>query len=630
MAYWIFQGNPERYDLRRALAQLPTIHWRAPQHTAEIRPGDIALLWESGEQAGIVGIGRVAGYPTESAPPDSEAEFVLDETHESSSATRVPLTVKPIPFISKSRIASLQSMAGHPIITAPMGTVFPLESSEWALLAKAFPDLTRADQLPVTQVEPAWPEPFAWQDRRKSVHPLPGGFDAYPKTLQQILRHVREIQPERSELERWVAETFEISDKRALYTTDFLTRISLLTKTAARVTLTPEAENWVENPQPDYIIALLHSRVRFVGELMAQLQQPTTADALLEVANNKYQMNWTTRAQVDRRRYFLQGFGAATTNEDGHLVLTDFGRNLLARLRIQDPGAVEASPASPLPEQGKRETEQTPTPIDVIAAELLDAASDSSNPARFEKVVAEAFSRLGFDSTWLGGSGKTDVLLVAPLGPEDGYRVIVDCKTTGHEGVSDGQIDWITLDDHRQAHDADYVAVVGPSFSGRRVRKRAADAEVVLLTAPALVTLLHQHAATPLGLDTYRALFAHSEVDDPTEAVADAADELARWQRLVGGLIVALAELETDEGPLTAKDLYWNLKATTDEDTPFSVEEIQTALEALASPAIGLIRRSNGGFNTLGSLATMAERLKCLAGHIAEGSNRPEAGTQST
>jgi len=93
----------------------------------------------------------------------------------------------------------------------------------------------------------------------------------------------------------------------------------------------------------------------------------------------------------------------------------------------------------------------------------------TSDPAAFERVVAEAFSQLGFASRWVGGAGRTDVEIVADLGPGEGYRVIIDCKTTTHEAVSDAQIDWVTLVEHRRHHQADYVAVVGCMFSSSRV-----------------------------------------------------------------------------------------------------------------------------------------------------------------
>jgi hypothetical protein len=105
-------------------------------------------------------------------------------------------------------------------------------------------------------------------------------------------------------------------------------------------------------------------------------------------------------------------------------------------------------------------------------AELVGSSTDSGDPDRFERAVRDAFTFLGFEASWLGGAGRTDVLVDAPLGRDDQYRVIVDCKASGSGAVTDQQIDWMTLTEHRQMHDAHYVAVVAPRPSGRRLLAR--------------------------------------------------------------------------------------------------------------------------------------------------------------
>jgi hypothetical protein len=576
------------------------------------------ILWESGEQAGIVGVGKVAGYPAEMIVPPEEDEFTLDRKSEAGAATRVLVKARAIAHIAKADVASIAGMDEHAILTGPMGTVFPLEAVLWESLREAFPALAQAADVPIPDVEIGWPKAFAWKDRRKSVHPLPGGQESYPETLAGILDRVRQVQPERSELEAWLASSYSNSALRSKYSIDFLTRVGLLAGGAARVALTAEAEHWLADLRPDYLVALVHSRVRFIGELLQALDQPRSAEDLLKVANAQYAMGWNTRAQIDRRRYLLQGFEMIAADEDGRLALTELGTSVLGQLQIQDPIAIpEPAVEVAVQDDVAAATEVIDRGGADLGIRLVDAASDTSDPARFEKLAAEAFAYLGYDSAWLGGAGKTDVLLVAPLGPDEGYRVIIDCKTTTHDGVQDHQIDWITLKDHKTQHDADYVAVLGPAFKGKRVRERAVDNSVTLFDAETLVGLLLQHARTPLGLDVYRELFTAPEAEDPAGSLAEAAEELGRWQRLVGQVTRTLVELESVEGPLQAKDLYWNLKAKTDEDIPFTVEEIQAVLDALSSPAVGVLRSVEDGHATLGSRATMAARLRELAAAVS-------------
>jgi predicted HNH restriction endonuclease len=68
---WIFQGNPERFDIDDYIARYPQlIYWRAPRFAASIRIGDRAYVWRSGDEAGVV----ASGFVVESAVPASQVE----------------------------------------------------------------------------------------------------------------------------------------------------------------------------------------------------------------------------------------------------------------------------------------------------------------------------------------------------------------------------------------------------------------------------------------------------------------------------------------------------------------------------------------------------------------------------
>ena len=91
------------------------------------------------------------------------------------------------------------------------------------------------------------------------------------------------------------------------------------------------------------------------------------------------------------------------------------------------------------------------------------------------------------------------------------YRVIIDCKTSASGSVGDSQVDWVTLDEHKALHDADYVAVVAPRPVGRSTLRTRADKSVVVISVDELVALLNQHGQAPLDLEAYRSLFMAGE-----------------------------------------------------------------------------------------------------------------------
>lgn len=64
--YWIFQANPDFYDLAAELKKMSVGDldtWAANQYRDEIQPGDQLALWQSGPEAGIYAFGEVVSLP---------------------------------------------------------------------------------------------------------------------------------------------------------------------------------------------------------------------------------------------------------------------------------------------------------------------------------------------------------------------------------------------------------------------------------------------------------------------------------------------------------------------------------------------------------------------------------------
>lgn len=435
---WVFQANPERYDIDGALATLTTINWRTPQHASEIRSGDTVVIWRSGEQAGVVGVATVVDGPREAPTDPAEDAFVRGELAGEDRATVATLRVAATSLVPKAEVAALPRWASHQIVTALMGTVFPVTDEQWAELA---PLVTAPSAVEVLE-DPGWPAMFSWQQRTKSVTPLPGGIDAYQEVLARVLDRVVEREPARDELESWLQGDLEVSERRATLTVGFLSRIGLLRNEASRVAVTPEGRRWLAERDALFLLALVHGRVRYVGEMLAHLDQPRTTEELLAHANTRYGMNWTSRGQIVRRRHLLGGLGAVEFDDEQRLRRTEFGDQALRELTVTAaPDAPEAvdppATASPQPPPTSAEADG-PETAESLAARLLAAAHDSSNPDEFEQAARDAFAFLGFDALWLGGAGNTDVLVSAPLGADEQYRVVVDAKSTAREAVSDG------------------------------------------------------------------------------------------------------------------------------------------------------------------------------------------------
>lgn len=284
-------------------------------------------------------------------------------------------------------------------------------------------------------------------------------------------------------------------------------------------------------------------------------ERPRTTEEL-SLAADSYGLNWHRGDQIARRRRWLQSAKLIEPAGSGRIAITNEGRNLLANLTPHQPDIsnkdAEQRPPKVLPAFQQDNKKSIPpasapgselpalpnvsTPAEALAAEIRAASTDSKNPDRLEIAVRDAYQFLGFDTEQLGGSGKTDVLVKALLGKDDSYSVTIDAKTVGAGSLGDRQVDWVTLDEHKRQHNADYSMLVGPNPSGKRLMNRAVDQSVAVLSTGQLADLCIQHADAPLGLQDYRTLFETGGAVD-TAPIDKAAHDLARlrelscWQR---------------------------------------------------------------------------------------------------
>ena len=482
----------------------------------------------------------------------------------------------------------------------------------------------------------ALPRALPWVERAKGVLPMPGGYDGYLTSLADVCDLVVEERPSPAELPARMELVIGVRPKGARLRASFLRKVGLLQHEAGLCTLSSWAREWRATGDARLVAALLHARVQFIGEMLDAARAPCSTDALLTVANERYGMGWDTPAQVSSRRGWLQSCGMLASLPDGQLRTTDAGRSLLASLVIHRPEAgptdeavAPGAPAERLaPAEVRLPAGDGPRPTEPDASrpeaqadarrlidELRAASTDSTNPDRLEQAVRDAFAFLGFRAEWLGGSGKTDVLLDALLGRDDSYRVIVDCKSTGSGSVGAQQVDWVTLQEHQRKHDADHIAIVGPNPSGTRLFGRAVDHGVAVISTERLVGLCSQHARTPLRLDDYRSVFEKGG-EPNAEAIEERSGEVERLVRLAVDACDAVRAHAGGFGRLTARDLYL-LLSTSAAIEEVSADELQSVLHTLASPLLDVLDGDAAtGYRLATSPAVAAQRLVAIAGAI--------------
>ena len=474
------------------------------------------------------------------------------------------------------------------------------------------------------------PTPLPWDQRAKGVGSMPGGYTGYVQALRQICEHVVSEGPSRTDLVVWIQGHFDLSGGSATWRERFLHKAGVLEFSASQIRLSEHASRWYVGSDDGILIGLLHSRLQYFGEMLSELHEGPRSLEELRQAAEKYNLNWDTDNQGHRRRGWLESAKLVEPDGKDRLAITDAGRSLLSMLKLHRPALDEEHtdrnpPATPSPSgvtnlpartatTDQQPMPEQPFPGEVLADEIRSASTDSKNPDRLEIAVRDAFKFLGFDAEKLGGSGKTDVLVKAPLGKDDSYTATIDAKTVGAGSLGDGQVDWVTLEEHRKQHNADYSMLIGPNPSGKRLMNRAVDQAVAVLSTEQLADLCIQHARAPLSLKDYRALFEAGGVVD-TNSIDRAAKDWVRLRDLAVELCEKLTERTGTFGPLTASQLMVMIDQP---DKSSSVEEIQQTLDTLASPLVGVIQgTASGGYVLATAPRVIQQRLQQLGDQIA-------------
>lgn len=135
--FWIFQANPEYYDLEGSLKACKEFNWGIAQHKEKIKKGDEVYLWLSGPNAGIYAIAEVLTEPRPLPEEPCEKPFILQpEKLKERPAVRIFIKQVLDKPVTRAMILENPILKNLTIITAPQGTNFSLTVEEADLIRK--------------------------------------------------------------------------------------------------------------------------------------------------------------------------------------------------------------------------------------------------------------------------------------------------------------------------------------------------------------------------------------------------------------------------------------------------------------------------------------------------------------
>ncbi len=191
------------------------------------------------------------------------------------------------------------------------------------------------------------------------------------------------------------------------------------------VEITDLAKDWLQETNNIDLILCVHVNYLFVLEVLKELEnEPLSYKQLAAKAKVSYGFVKEDVQEIRKRIALFKAAKLVMNISADKYVITNRGRNLLnlfpdLQIAVDIKKHITTTPKSDYMES--------------LFNELRLASKDSSNPSRLEKVVKLSMEAIGFKAEWLGGSGKTDVLLQAPGAPKFSFTVTVDTKSTASE-----------------------------------------------------------------------------------------------------------------------------------------------------------------------------------------------------
>jgi hypothetical protein len=137
MTAWIFQCNPNSYNLTGALREQALDDWLVNQYPSEIKSGDTVYLWETGNQSGILGVAKVLSNPAMMPQNPADAKFNRGGRDFSGERLRVRLQVEKVleRRLLKTDLITKPTLANLPNIRFANATNFKLSPEEAAALS---------------------------------------------------------------------------------------------------------------------------------------------------------------------------------------------------------------------------------------------------------------------------------------------------------------------------------------------------------------------------------------------------------------------------------------------------------------------------------------------------------------
>lgn len=183
-----------------------------------------------------------------------------------------------------------------------------------------------------------YPSHREWNAKVFSLPKIPRGQKGQPTVLREILKAVLDNVPYNIKMK------FEgsSSESNLDHLCTWLRPIGLVYKDGGMWKISDEGKLYLETEDDLYLTAIFCANVRFIGELLVNLHTPLLAMETLEIANEKYNLNWDTKSEIGNRLIWFRQLDLVDFNEVTHkYFLTEAGKEFVKNIEYVQPDEIE-------------------------------------------------------------------------------------------------------------------------------------------------------------------------------------------------------------------------------------------------------------------------------------------------
>jgi len=389
----------------------------------------------------------------------------------------------------------------------------------------------------------------------------------------------------RSDLFNFIQEEFSVKASSVESMMPFLRADGLIEEIGKNIYVaTSVAKAWCESGSDLDFVRILHTRRRFVGEMIKVAETSITRNDMYEQAK-KYGVN------LNKARWIaglLIEAGLLEETQYLHVKATPLGLKFVSELPLMELTQVTSETEDSADTNAKTTASINTFVENKIFDDLKIAARDpmaagKASGVAFEEAIADMFNYMGFEAKRIGGAGNTDVVVRWKDSNGEMITAVVDGKSKSSGTVTHSDVSDVAIETHKEKNNAQYVAIIGPGFGGDTIVNHARKKGFALITDLELIDIAENSQSLGLSLNEIALLFT---VPNGLVQLSELIDARKREQEILTLVISTFQQEQDAMESLSARDLYFLLRRT--ELSP-SLEELISAFEMLSKDEVGIL-----------------------------------------